>query len=86
MKQEKIFDYLIEQEKTDPDFHFYRGSNGGLAISYPGYKNMKLFAIREVLQKEFGLKFDFNKGTEKYDPVCGKTFVYFKNVYKMETI
>ena len=76
-----VFDYLIEQEKIKPGFSFNRGSDNGLIISFPGYKHMDLFEVRDKLQKTYKLKFDFEKGYETYDSMCGQTFCYFKAVY-----
>ena len=80
-----MFEYLVKQEKQDQNFTFGVGKNQSLYISYLGYKHMNLFRVRETLQKEYKLKFDFSQGLEKYDSVCGRTFCYFKDVYK-ETI
>lgn len=77
-----LFDYLVDQESKDHDFMFDRSSDNGLVISYPGYKHMNLFKVRTALQQEFKLRFDFSKGYEKFDSVSGRTFCYFKNVYK----
>lgn len=77
-----LFEYLLRQEDEKPGFIFSRISNGGLAISYPGYKHMDLFEIRVELQKTYKLKFDFKRGLEEFDQMSGRTFVYFKNVYK----
>jgi len=85
MRKQKLFDYLVAQEKQKPGFRFDRGSDQGLIISYSGYKHMDLFEIRETLQKIYKLKFDFDKGYEKFDRICGRTFCYFKNVYSKES-
>lgn len=77
-----IFEYLLEQENAKPGLMFDRTSNNGLVISYPGYKHMHLFEVRETLQREYGLKFDFDKGYEEFDQTSGRTFCYFKDVYK----
>lgn len=78
----KLFEYLIQKEKEDNNFRFDRTSNRGLVISYEGYKHMNLLDIRAELTSTFKLRFDYDKGLEEFDQHCGRTFVYFKNVYK----
>jgi hypothetical protein len=77
-----VFEYLIKQEEQDRDFTFGVGKNHSLYISYAGYKHMNLFKVREKLQKTYKLKFDFTQGLEEFDSHCGRTFCYFKDVYK----
>jgi hypothetical protein len=76
-----VFEYLIETESADRDFHFDRDSNNGLIISYVGYKHMNFYSIIETLRKTYKLKFNFDKGIEEFDQHCGRTYCFFKNVY-----
>ena len=76
-----LFEYLNDVESKDRDFMFGVGKNNSLFIAYNGYKHMDFMRIRETLQKEYKLKFDFTQGLEEYDQVCGKTFCYFRDVY-----
>jgi len=82
--KQTVFEYLIEQENQDRDFRFDRTNGTGLVVSYIGYKNMNLVQITETLQLHYKLSFDFDRGIEEYDRFCGRTFVYFKNVYDEE--
>lgn len=77
-----VFEYLIDQETKDRSFHFGVGKNWSLFICYPGYNHMSLETIDKHLRTEYKLKYDFDQGVQEYDKVCGKTFVYFKDVYK----
>lgn len=79
-----VFEYLIEQEKASPGFRFDRTSNQGMVISYPGYKHMELFRIRDELCRNFKLKLDLDKGYEEFDKHSGITYCYFKDVYTAE--
>jgi hypothetical protein len=79
-----VFEYLIAKEDSLPGFKFDRTSNNGMVISYQGYKHMDLFEVRDVLQKVYKLKFDFDKGLEEFDSHSSRTYVYFKNVYTNE--
>lgn len=76
-----VFEYLTETENRDFNFHFDRSGNH-LVISYSGFKHMHFYKIREHLQLHYKLKYDFDKGYEKFDSRCGRTYCYFKDVYK----
>lgn len=76
-----VFEYLIKQEENDRSFSFGVGKNKSLYISYSGYNHMSLEKINKHLRTEYKLKYDFEQGIEKFDRICGRTFVYFKNVY-----
>lgn len=79
-----LFEYLNKEEGVDRSFTFGVASGRSMYISYSGYKHMNLFKISDVLQKKYKLRFDFKLGIEKYDLICGKTFIYFKDVYKYD--
>lgn len=79
-----LFEYLNQQEDRDHNFRFDRSDGTGLVISYEGYKHMNLLDIRDKLQKDYGLRFDFDKGFEEFDKHCGRTFVYFRDVYSQD--
>lgn len=77
-----IFEYLVSIEKQDKDFNFGVAKGNSLFISYNGYNHANLEKITKHLLTEYKLRYDFGLGIQKFDRVCGKTFTYFKNVYK----
>ena len=77
-----VFEYLLDQESKDGNFSFGVAKGQSLYISYPGYNHMNLETINQHLRSEYRLKYDFKQGVQKFDRLCGRTFVYFKDVYK----
>ena len=77
---DKLFKYL-ESTKISWD-----RQGAGLWIAVSGYKTAEFYEVVQTLRREYKLKFDFDKGMEEFDSVCGKTFSYFKNVYKEEAV
>lgn len=76
-----VLEYLVYQERATPGFWFGCSKGNGLWISFPGYNHQSLETINKYLRVEYKLKYDFELGIQKFDKVCGKTFVYFKDVY-----
>lgn len=60
----------------------YWGRSGtGLYISTSGYI-IQLHMDADNALRKLKLKYDFDKGLSKFDKVCGRTFTYYKDVYK----
>ena len=76
---EALYKKLIELEKLGVSFNRI-GNN--LSISTVGYATALHHQADAILRKQFKLKYDFDSGIEQYDKVCGKTFTYYKDVYK----
>ena len=81
----KVIDTAITLDETMDGFMFCRLSDGGLSISLPGYKTMDFHRAVESLLKA-GARFDFQKGSEEFDKLSGRTFSHFKNVYVVKGV
>lgn len=55
---------------------FDRMSGNVLSVSCEGYNHQDLYDIEERLLK-LGCRYNFDKGIQKFDSMCGRTFTYF---------
>lgn len=74
--------YLLKLE--DETRGQYRGNirfdrtSTGIVVSCEGYNHMALVNDAEGELLKLGCRYDFERGVQQFDRMCGRTFTYFK--------
>ena len=72
---------LLEAEESTRiqyggNIRFDRTGKDTIVVSCSGYNHQSLYDIEEKLLK-LGCRYDFKKGIQKFDSMCGRTFTHF---------
>lgn len=73
----KHIKYLIDAEtKSHAHLRFQRTGENTICISTVGYSHMEQSETERELLK-LKCRYDFDKGVQKFDSMCGRTFTHF---------